>query len=509
MDTARIVPPSEPAAATPDADTLFDALPIGAYRERPDGLLMRANQALARMHGYATVTELYRAADRDDVPWYVDPQQRRRFNEAMERDGQVRGFVSELRRLATGAHMWVSENAHVVRHGDGSVAYFQGTVEDITERVRAQSAMARDATLLREIAEHIPGMAYRVHMPDDPQRAPYYSFVSPGVRGIYGVEPEAVLADGLLLRRFRHPDDEPAVEAAVRRAMHERAPLNVAFRIVVGGQVRWVQMNSSEAVETVPGEQVRVGVMLDVTAQRQAEELLRERDHAEAKRRQMTQFLSRVSHELRTPLNAILGLAQLIESEPDTPALQRDWAHTLLASGHHLLGLVDDVLDLTGAQSGQMLVLAEDVPAAAAMREAWSLVASAAALRGLRFGGVPPSAEGLLLHADRRRLVQVLTNLMSNAVKYNREGGSVTLGCRAEAGAVQIDITDQGAGMTPGQVARLFNPFDRLGAERGSVPGTGLGLALSLQLTQAMGGTLQATSIPGQGSTFTLRLRAA
>jgi signal transduction histidine kinase len=291
--------------------------------------------------------------------------------------------------------------------------------------------------------------------------------------------------------------------------MRARAPLNVSYRIVVDGQLRWVQMNSSEAVESEPGEQVRVGVMLDVTAQRQAEELLRERDHAEAKRRQMTQFLSRVSHELRTPLNAILGLAQLIEGEPDTPALQRDWARTLLASGHHLLDLVDDVLDLTGAQSGQMLVLTEDVPAAAAMHEAWALVSPAAAQRGLRFGGVPAAAEGLLLHADRRRLVQVLVNLLSNAVKYNRDGGSVTLGCRRDGAAVQIDVTDQGAGIAPEQMARLFNPFDRLGAERGPVPGTGLGLALSRQLAEAMGGALEAASTPGRGCTFTLRLHAA
>jgi signal transduction histidine kinase len=256
------------------------------------------------------------------------------------------------------------------------------------------------------------------------------------------------------------------------------------------------------------GEQVRVGVMLDVTAQRQAEGMRRDRDRAESERRQMTQFLSRVSHELRTPLNAILGFAQLIETDPDTPAHQRKWVLALLDSGRHLLELVTDVLDLSGAQSGQMAVQTGAVDVAAVLREAWDMVRADADARGLVFGGVPLADGELGVQADRRRLLQVLTNLLSNAVKYNRAGGPVVLAVRRASPRVEIVVADGGPGMSAEQMARLFSPFDRLGAQHGNVPGTGLGLALSRQLAEAMGGSLEAASEPGQGCTFTLRLPA-
>ena len=374
------------------------------------------------------------------------------------------------------------------------------------------SESARNDRYLREIAEHVPGMAYRVHLPLEGDGQAHYSFVSPGIRYIYGVDPEQLLADARLLRRFRHPDDMAHVDAAVSAALARAAPLNVAFRIVVGGQLKWVQMSSSAVVGGLR-EQVRVGVVLDVTAQQQADALRGERDRADGERRQMLEFLSRVSHELRTPLNGILGFAQLIEMESDTPGLQRRWARQLLDSGRHLLALVDDVLDLTGARSGRMPVQLDEVDLAPVLREAWGMVRADAEARELLFSGVPLARGDLAVRADRRRLLQVLVNLLSNAVKYNRTAGSVDLAVEREGDAegerVRIDVIDSGPGLTPQQMARLFLPFDRLGAQHGSVPGTGLGLALSRQLAESMDGTLHADSVAGEGCTFSLRLPLA
>jgi PAS domain S-box-containing protein len=489
-------------------DTLFDSLPIGAYRSRPDGRLLRANLSLARINGFTTLAALYDAVRDIEREWYVDTERRAQFRQCLERDGAVQGFVSKVRRYATGEQAWVSENAHVVREKDGQVAYYEGTVEDITERVDAQAAVERNERQLREIAEHIPGMAYRVHMPNNDSLLAHYSFVSVGVRALYGVDPEAVLADARLLRRFRHPDDVARVDAEVRAALDKGESLTAAFRIVIDGQTKWVQMSSSK-LNTENGEQVRVGVMLDVTQQHQAELLRSERDRAESERRHMTQFLSRVSHELRTPLNAILGFAQLIEIDAATPPHQRDWVHTLLDSGRHLLDLVDDVLDLTGAQSGQMAVDLAAVDLAPVLREAWRMVGAEANGRGLQFGGVPIADGQLQVQADRRRLLQVLVNLLSNAVKYNRPGGPVSLELERHDGSVDVTVVDGGPGMSEEQMARLFSPFDRLGAQRGLVPGTGLGLTLSRQLAQAMGGQLNARCEPDQGCRFTLSLPAA
>jgi len=509
--------PPPPSAAAPrplkgdeppdnnDYGTLFDALPIGAYRSRPDGVMLRANPALARLNGYASTDALCLAVHDLERGWYIDPDRRAQFRSRLERDGLLSGFVSEVRRYANGERIWISENAHVVRRADGSVAYYEGTVEDISERVHAQSALARNERYLREIAEHIPGMAYRVQFPADSTHAPHYTFVSTGVYSLYGVSAEALMADPQVLRQFRHPDDAERVDVEVAAAVAEQRNLTVAFRILVRGRIKWVQMSSS-AVISDGGDQLRVGVMLDVTSQRQSEAFRRERDRAESAQRHMIQFLSRVSHELRTPLNAINGFAQLIEMEPGTPDRQRRWAHTLLSSGRHLLDMVNDVLDLTGAQSGMVAVTPGDVDVHAVLHEAWGMVQADAQARQLRYAGPHPASAGLQVRADRRRLLQVLTNLLSNAVKYNRPGGPLTVDLQRDDGQVLIAVTDGGAGMSAEQLLRLFSPFDRLGAQHSTVPGTGLGLALSRQLAEAMGGSLHASSPPGGGCTFTLSL---
>ena len=503
---------TEPATAEtplPPGDesfrTLFDFLPIGAYRSTPDGRQLRANPALVRMNGYASEDELLAAVRDIGREWYVDPARRVLFGELMERDGQVSAFVSEVYRHRSRERMWVSENAHAVRGADGRVAFYEGTVEEITERVRSESALQRNERHLRQIAEHIPGMVYRVHFAPDQPMPLRYTFVSHGVTALYGLTPGQVLADPMCMRAFRHPDDVQRVDREVRDALDRGLPLTVDYRIVVDGQVKHVQMSSSAAI-SAHGEQVRVGVMLDVTAQRQAGALRDERDRAEAARRQMTQFLSRVSHELRTPLNAILGFAQLIEMEPDTPGPQRRWTQGLLDSGRHLLELVNDVLDLSGAQSGQMAFDLTAVDLLPVLRESWSMLSAEAARRGLVFGGLPTLEALPTVRADRRRLLQVCSNLLSNAVKFNRQGGRIELHLRADVAAVEFDVVDTGKGIAPDLLSRLFNPFDRLGVQHGSVPGTGLGLSLSRQLLQAMGGSIRVRSTPGEGSNFTVRL---
>ncbi len=499
---------SDSPIETDSFGSLFDALPVGAYRSRPDGSLIRANLALARLNGFRTLAELYPAVSDIGAEWYLDPVRRADFCRRLEHDGQLTGFVSEVRRYADGERIWVSENARLLRDADGRVIAYEGTVEDISERVQALQALADSERHLRQIADHIPGMAYRVHMPLHGGPGGYFSFVSPGVELLYGLEPSAVMADGELLRLYRHPDDDERVDAEITAAVREARTAHAAFRILVRGQLKWVQMSSSP-VSSDDVEQVRVGVLLDITAQHQAEAMRRDRDRAEAARRQMTQFLSRVSHELRTPLNAILGFAQLIEMEPDTPSLQRRWAASLLDSGRHLLELVNDVLDITGAQSGQMRVDATPVDVAQVLGEAWAMVRADADARQLRFAGVPPLGGPLQVIADRRRMLQVLVNLLNNAVKYNRPGGPVTLDIQRAEGRVSIAVGDGGAGISTEGLARLFTPFDRLGVQHGSVPGTGLGLALSRQLAEAMGGSIDVASEPGVGSVFTLRLPAA
>ncbi len=502
--------PGPQQAGLSDFSTLFNFLPIGAYRSLPGGLQLRANPALVRLNGYDSENEMLLAVHDIGREWYVQPQRREDFREELKRCGHVRGFVSEVYRHRTRERIWISENAHVVHDAAGVVLFYEGTVEEITDSVNAAMALQRSESHLRQIAHHVPGMVYRVHRARSGVLR--YSFVSDGVLDLYGIAAQALMSDPLVLRRFRHPEDIERLDHEVAQAYASQGPISVEYRIVLDdGRIKWLHTYSSAAANE-GDEQVRVGVAIDVTARRDSDALRGERDRAEAANREMTQFLSRVSHELRTPLNAILGFSQLLDTDAATPAQQRPWVHEILLSGRHLLGLVTDILDLTGAQSGRIWLKSldlEDLDLATALAECQTMLAQDAAVMQLLVHNTVVAGAVPRVRADRRRLKQVLVNLLSNAIKYNCRGGVLSLVARQRDAMIELDVVDTGVGLDGAQLERLFNPFDRLGAQRGTVPGTGLGLALSRQLAQAMGGEIRVQSRPGLGSTFTLVLPVA
>jgi PAS domain S-box-containing protein len=243
----------------------------------------------------------------------------------------------------------------------------------------------------------------------------------------------------------------------------------------------------------------------DITSRRETERALEEaRAAAEQASKAKTEYLSRMSHELRTPLNAILGFAQLLEM--DEPRQEQDSLQHILSAAQHLLALINEVLDIAAIEAGRLSLSLEPVAVAEVMAEAASLVRPLAGERDILLVD-PPQASSDHIVADRQRLKQVLLNLLSNAVKYNRQGGRVELACvPVAAERLRITVTDTGPGIAQDRLDRLFVPFERLGRERTSVEGTGLGLALSKRLVEAMGGTLEVSSEVGRGSAFSVVL---
>jgi signal transduction histidine kinase len=217
------------------------------------------------------------------------------------------------------------------------------------------------------------------------------------------------------------------------------------------------------------------------------------------------EFLSRMSHELRTPLAAIMGFSELL-GMADLDERKSEWAATILKAGKHLLQLVDEVLDISRIEAGELSLSLEPVPIAPLLNEAVDLIEPLAEGRRVTLDEPVIAAGCGYVRADSQRLKQVLINLLSNAVKYNREGGEVRLSVEPEASdRVRIAVTDTGKGIDPDSIEKLFIPFERLDAGS-DVQGTGLGLALSQRLVEAMGGALTVTSTPGEGSTFTVEL---
>jgi CheY-like chemotaxis protein/anti-sigma regulatory factor (Ser/Thr protein kinase) len=215
-----------------------------------------------------------------------------------------------------------------------------------------------------------------------------------------------------------------------------------------------------------------------------------------------------MSHELRTPLNAILGFAQILEMAGLSPDHQEGIKH-ILASGRHLLSLINEVLDIARIETGRMSFSPEPVPVNEVIREAADLIQPMADQKSIQLQLVEISDQ--YVRADHQRLKQVLLNLFSNAVKYNRPGGQVratttVLSATQSGGTLRLEVTDTGHGIPAHKMTRLFTPFDRLDAEETDIPGTGLGLALSKSLVEAMGGVMGAESMVGQGTTFWLEM---
>ena len=239
-----------------------------------------------------------------------------------------------------------------------------------------------------------------------------------------------------------------------------------------------------------------------------ATDLTTARDQALKATQAKNAFLSSTSHELRTPLNAILGFTQLLEMS-DLCEEDQDSVRRILGAGRHLLALINELIDIARIESGDLSLSVEPIPIFPLVEEASQLMAPLAAERSIRI--IQQCAlPTLAAQADRQRLSQVLMNLVSNAVKYNQRGGTITISCQEEAtGHVSIAVSDTGPGLTAENLERIFVPFERLGADQTNVEGTGIGLPLARALAEAMRGRLTASSVPGQGSVFTITLLRA
>jgi signal transduction histidine kinase/CheY-like chemotaxis protein len=234
------------------------------------------------------------------------------------------------------------------------------------------------------------------------------------------------------------------------------------------------------------------------------------KEQSEKADRAKSEFLSRMSHELRTPLNSILGFAQVLQMGGGLPTRALECVQHILKGGRHLLRLIDEVLDIARIESGRLPLSVEPVLVSDAVSQTLEMVRPIAESRGVQLASDMSRHCQQHVMADRQRLHQVLLNLMSNAIKYNQTNGSVRISCQADnKNAVRIKVEDTGQGIAAEDQARLFAPFERLAAAQTDVEGTGLGLALSKHLIQAMGGVIGLVSQAGKGSTFWIELPVA
>jgi len=357
-----------------------------------------------------------------------------------------------------------------------------------------------DATADRQIRQLAESLDIALMLRDvEPAR---YVYVSPAFDRILGYPGSRLLEDPHALLDIAHPDDLETVRSRLSSPPEDVAD-DVEWRIVrPDGTVRWVRAHSAFVVAD-EGQPARIaGFLEDVTDRKEAEMALqRARDEVQQASEAKSVFLSRMSHELRTPLNAVIGFGQLLELDELTPD-QEESVRQILKGGRHLLDLINEVLDIARIESGEMRLSLEPVRLEDIVEESVSLVRHLAEERHVTVVN-HCTGHGHHVRADRQRLTQVMLNLLTNAIKYNRENGQVAIECSPEDGArVRLTVSDTGIGIAAAHMNRLFAPFDRLGAEQTEVEGTGLGLALTRRLVEAMGGAIGATSVAGESSAF-------
>lgn len=302
---------------------------------------------------------------------------------------------------------------------------------------------------------------------------------------------------------FVHADDRDATVAATARLAAGATVVDFENRYRhKDGTYRWLNWRAAPAPKAVIYAAAR-----DVTEQKAANAALEAARHeAENASRAKSDFLSRMSHDLRTPLNAVLGFAQLLAREETNPE-HLEYIRQILSGGKHLLELINEVLDIARIEAGHLSLSPEPVDVREIVRQVVELVAPLASERSIALAIQSEPLHVPAVMADRQRLTQILLNLVSNAVKYNRAGGRVMVefGLQSDR-RLRISVIDTGAGIPPEKLRLLFNPFERLGAEHTATQGTGLGLALSRGLARAMGGTIGVDSEVDRGSRFWLDL---
>jgi PAS domain S-box-containing protein len=485
--------------------TLFELLPIGAYRSSIDGQQLRANAALVRLNGYTSEAEMLAAVRDIGREWYVEPARREQFIEQIRRDGQVLNFVSEVYRHKTRERIWIRETAHLVRDTAGHALFCEGTVEDITAQRRAEQALHASERRFRALTEKSQVLTLVC------SAAGEAFYVSPASRWLLGHEPEAL--QRAIVFDHVHPDD-------VARARHDLAAVLVhrqsgvesicrvrhadgswrhlamlANNCLADPAVAGVVLSLRDVSERVRAEEAlrSLNIELEQRVQQRTAELVHARDAAESANRAKSEFLSRMSHELCTPLNAIFGFGRLLGADSAMAPAQRGHLDQLLSAAERLLGMIEELLELSRIESGELRLALEPVDLLMLIEHGLQQVDPA----GQRARLAPHSAHGVAW-ADRARLSQVLLNLLRNAVEHG--AAPVQVECIDEGAMLRIDVSDSGSGLSEEQQLHLFD-------ERAGPAGERAGsLATSKRLVELMQGQIGLRSGPGGGSTFWVRL---
>jgi len=481
----------------------------------------------------------YSVADIVGVKYYFDlfPEDlKEQFvaltTERLQRDQSLIDFENPIIKKS-GEHIWVSTNCTAIKNNQGEVIGYIGADTEITERKKYQQEIVelneslekkvelRTEEMAKMNKELIEEISYRSRVEEElksksEELETFFSAaqdlmfisdlqanlvkVNTAWRSILGYETNEL--EGFNFMDFVHPDDIASSVHALEQLNSNKSVTNFVIRLIgKNGNVRSIEWSAAPVGGFVFAASRDISERLN-----QENELRTAQELANQANQSKSEFLSRISHELRTPMNSILGFAQLLEMGTLDQTQERSVGH-ILQSGKHLLNLINEVLEISRIESGQMSLSMEPVSVNGVIHEIIDSLNPLATSRGITIHANFHIGEVSYIMADRQRLKQILMNLLSNALKYNRPEGMIDVDVRegqplGGKQTVRIAVRDQGYGISSENMEKVFLPFERIGAENTETEGTGLGLAVVKQLTELMQGALGLESQMGVGSTF-------
>lgn len=484
---------------------VFDAIPVRVFWKDRHSVYLGCNVAFSRDAGLEKPGDIV-GKDDDAMVWKEQAGNYRADDRAVITGGHPKLLYEETQTTSNGEKIELLTSKIPLRNAGGAIVGVLGTYVDITSRKKTEQELRENEARMRTITD----CAQDAILMMDPEGK--ISYWNPAATRIFGYTHEEAI--GRELHEF-------IVPPRFRTAYHTAMPgfQQSGNGAVIGRTVdmeaqckdgKEISIQLSLSSIRIKGEWHAVGILRDTTERKAMEARLRETlDRAEAAARAKSEFLAVMSHELRTPLNGVLGFADLLSATPLAPE-QKGFVKRICDSGNHLLEIVNDILDFSSIEKGKLAIDTGTVDLVALIESSCDAIRNTAAEKGLAFHcetapGVPAQILG-----DMRRIRQILINLLGNAVKFTSQGSvalhvsSVTSGGREY---LDFIVSDTGPGIPPETLTCLFQPFTQADSTlRRQFEGTGLGLAISQRLAEAMDGTITVDSVPGEGSTFTLRI---
>ncbi len=478
--------------------SIFENAIEGIFQTTPSGQYLNVNPALAKMYGYDSAEDLVRGLTAIDNQLYVDPRRRTEFVDVMRENGIVHGFESQIYRKDKSI-IWISENARAVTNDRGELLYYEGMVEDITERKRLETKLLESENKISALISNIEDSIWSV---DRQYRLITFNpTFSRNFEEIFG----ASVAAGDIVTDLVPPEWREEEIGLYNRALAgERFLVEQRYQTSHGERYYEISFNPIRADGEIAGVAI---FSKDITERHRAlRELQEAKIAAEAANRMKSEFLANMSHEIRTPMNGVIGMTDLLLMTSLTPE-QREFANTVRLSGESLLIVINDILDFSKIEAGKLDLERIEFDLRETIDNTLDLLAAQAHSKGLELASFIRPEVPIQVLGDPGRLRQVINNLVGNAVKFTNEGEVVVTVSKVsetdEKVMLNFEVRDTGIGIDAAAQSRLFEAFSQAdGSTTRKYGGTGLGLAISKRLVQLMHGQIRVESTPGQGSTF-------